>query len=40
MWHDMRRADGIRAKLGVLWHGPGWVPPGIASAEMESNTRG
>jgi sterol desaturase/sphingolipid hydroxylase (fatty acid hydroxylase superfamily) len=40
MWHDMKRAAGIRSKLGVLWHGPGWVPPGITSAEMESNTRG
>ena len=40
MWHDMKRADGIRAKLGVLCHGPGWAPPGVASAEMESNTRG
>ena len=40
MWHDMRRAHGLRAKLGVLYHGPGWVPPGIPTAEMESNTRG
>lgn len=40
MWHDMKRARGARTKLGVLFHGPGWVPPGIASAEMESNTRG
>ena len=40
MWHDIRRAHGTRAKLGVLYHGPGWVPPGIPSTEMESNTRG
>ena len=40
MWHDMKRAHGARAKLGILYHGPGWVPPGLASAEMESNTRG
>jgi hypothetical protein len=40
MWHDMKRADGTRAKLGVLYHGPGWTPPGATVADMESNTRG
>jgi sterol desaturase/sphingolipid hydroxylase (fatty acid hydroxylase superfamily) len=40
MWHDMRRANGARTKLGVLFHGPGWTPPGVATADMESNTRG
>ena len=40
MWHDMKRADGARAKLGVLYHGPGWSPPGSTAADMESNTRG
>jgi sterol desaturase/sphingolipid hydroxylase (fatty acid hydroxylase superfamily) len=39
MWHDMRRARGPRAKLGLLWHGPGWSPPGVEAAELES-TRG
>lgn len=40
MWHDMKRTRGLRAKLGVLYHGPGWTPPGLGAAEMESNTRG
>jgi len=40
MWHDIKRAHGLRAKAGVLYHGPGWVPPGIPRADMESNTRG
>ena len=40
MWHDIKHARGTRAKLGVLYHGPGWTPPGLEPAEMESNTRG
>jgi sterol desaturase/sphingolipid hydroxylase (fatty acid hydroxylase superfamily) len=37
MWHDMRRARGMRGKLGVLYHGPGWSPPGVDAAELESS---
>ena len=40
MWHDIKRAPRIRDKLGVLFHGPGWTPPGVAPAQMESGTRG
>jgi sterol desaturase/sphingolipid hydroxylase (fatty acid hydroxylase superfamily) len=40
MWHDMKRIRGLRSKLGILYHGPGWSPPGIGAAEMESSTRG
>ncbi len=28
MWGDVRRAARWRDKLGVLYHGPGWSPPG------------
>ncbi len=31
MWHDIRRARRFRDRLGVLYHGPGWAPPGIES---------
>ena len=31
MWHDIRRAGSLRDRLGVLYHGPGWAPPGIDS---------
>ena len=31
MWHDIRRAKSLRDRLGVLYHGPGWAPPGIDS---------
>ena len=31
MWHDIRRARRLRDRLGVLYHGPGWAPPGIES---------
>ena len=31
MWHDVRRARRLRDRLGVLYHGPGWAPPGIES---------
>jgi sterol desaturase/sphingolipid hydroxylase (fatty acid hydroxylase superfamily) len=31
MWHDIRRATRLRDRLGVLYHGPGWAPPGIES---------
>ena len=37
MWHDMNRATGLRAKLGVLFRGPGWTPPGVTETEA---TRG
>jgi sterol desaturase/sphingolipid hydroxylase (fatty acid hydroxylase superfamily) len=31
MWHDIRRAPRFRDRLGVLYHGPGWAPPGAES---------
>ena len=31
MWHDIRRAPRLRDRLGVLYHGPGWAPPGVKS---------
>jgi sterol desaturase/sphingolipid hydroxylase (fatty acid hydroxylase superfamily) len=37
MWHDMKRAHGVRDKLGVVFRGPGWTPPGISETEA---TRG
>ena len=37
MWHDMKRAQGIRNKFGVAFHGPGWTPPGVTESEA---TRG
>ena len=37
MWHDMKKARGLRAKAGVAFHGPGWTPPGVAETEA---TRG
>jgi sterol desaturase/sphingolipid hydroxylase (fatty acid hydroxylase superfamily) len=37
MWHDLRRVHGTRNKLGVVFRGPGWHPPGV---EVESTTRG
>ena len=37
MWHDMRRAPRWRDKLGVVFHGPGWTPPGVTDTEA---TRG
>jgi sterol desaturase/sphingolipid hydroxylase (fatty acid hydroxylase superfamily) len=37
MWHDVRRVKGIRNKLGIVFRGPGWHPPGV---EVESSTRG
>ena len=37
MWHDIRRAPRARDKLGVLFHGPGWTPPGVGISE---STRG
>ncbi len=37
MWHDLRRARGLRNRLGVLFRGPGWSPPG---AEPSEGTRG
>ena len=40
MWHDLRSAPRWRDKLGVLYHGPGWTPPGVDPTRMESNTRG
>jgi hypothetical protein len=40
MWHDVKRTRGWRDRLGVLFRGPGWTPPGVGTAQMESNTRG
>ena len=37
MWHDMKKAKGLRAKLGVVFRGPGWTPPGVTETEA---TRG
>jgi sterol desaturase/sphingolipid hydroxylase (fatty acid hydroxylase superfamily) len=37
MWHDIRRAPRLRDKLGVVFHGPGWTPPGVNESEA---TRG
>jgi sterol desaturase/sphingolipid hydroxylase (fatty acid hydroxylase superfamily) len=37
MWHDIRRAPRVRDKLGVVFRGPGWTPPGVADTEA---TRG
>ena len=37
MWHDVKRAPRVRDKLGVLFHGPGWTPPGVRASE---GTRG
>ena len=37
MWHDIKRAPRIRDKLGVVFRGPGWTPPGVAESEA---TRG
>ncbi len=37
MWHDMKRASGVRNKLGVVFRGPGWTPPGVTETEA---TRG
>jgi sterol desaturase/sphingolipid hydroxylase (fatty acid hydroxylase superfamily) len=37
MWHDMRRARGVRNKLGVVFRGPGWRPEGV---EVSEATRG
>jgi sterol desaturase/sphingolipid hydroxylase (fatty acid hydroxylase superfamily) len=37
MWHDVRRAPRWRDKFGVLYHGPGWMPPGVTESEA---TRG
>jgi sterol desaturase/sphingolipid hydroxylase (fatty acid hydroxylase superfamily) len=37
MWHDIRRATRFRDKLGVVFRGPGWTPPGVTETEA---TRG
>jgi sterol desaturase/sphingolipid hydroxylase (fatty acid hydroxylase superfamily) len=37
MWHDVRRATRFRDKLGVIFRGPGWTPPGVSETEA---TRG
>ncbi|MFI5123118.1 MAG: sterol desaturase family protein [Vicinamibacteria bacterium] len=37
MWHDIKRAARFRDKLGVVFRGPGWTPPGVAESEA---TRG
>ena len=30
MWHDIKRAPRFRYKLGIVFRGPGWTPPGVA----------
>ena len=37
MWHDIKRAKRWRDKLGVVFRGPGWTPPGVTESEA---TRG
>jgi sterol desaturase/sphingolipid hydroxylase (fatty acid hydroxylase superfamily) len=37
MWHDLRRADRFRDKVGVVFRGPGWTPQGVTETEA---TRG
>ncbi len=37
MWHDIKRAQRFRDKLGVVFRGPGWTPPGVSESEA---TRG
>ncbi len=37
MWHDIRRAERWRDKVGVVFRGPGWTPPGVTESEA---TRG
>jgi sterol desaturase/sphingolipid hydroxylase (fatty acid hydroxylase superfamily) len=37
MWHDIRRAGRFRDKVGVVFRGPGWTPPGVGESEA---TRG
>jgi sterol desaturase/sphingolipid hydroxylase (fatty acid hydroxylase superfamily) len=37
MWHDVKRAPRLRDKLGIVFRGPGWTPPGVAESEA---TRG
>ena len=37
MWHDIKRAHRLRDKLGVVFRGPGWTPPGVTETEA---TRG
>ena len=37
MWHDIKRAPRLRDKLGVMFKGPGWTPPGVSESEA---TRG
>jgi sterol desaturase/sphingolipid hydroxylase (fatty acid hydroxylase superfamily) len=37
MWHDIKRAQRFRDKLGVVFRGPGWTPPGVTESEA---TRG
>jgi sterol desaturase/sphingolipid hydroxylase (fatty acid hydroxylase superfamily) len=37
MWHDMKRAQRFRDKIGVVFRGPGWTPPGVTESEA---TRG
>ena len=37
MWHDIKRTAGLRNRLGILFHGPGWTPPGT---EVTESSRG
>jgi sterol desaturase/sphingolipid hydroxylase (fatty acid hydroxylase superfamily) len=37
MWHDLKCAGSLRDKLGIVFRGPGWTPPGVTESEA---TRG
>lgn len=37
---DLRRARSLRARIGLLWHGPGWRPADEPDLELQSRTRG
>jgi sterol desaturase/sphingolipid hydroxylase (fatty acid hydroxylase superfamily) len=40
LWHDVRRAHGLRTKVALAWHGPGWRPAGEPDLEISSSSRG
>ena len=37
MWHDLKRTNGVRNRLGIVFRGPGWTPEGAEGSEA---TRG
>ena len=39
MWHDIKRAQRFRDKLGVVFRGPGWTPPGVAEVRGDAGLR-